>query len=845
MGKPAPTFSIALPVFNESKYIEKTVISILSQTDPDFEIIIGDNASDDGTGEILSRLADSDNRIRLFRHEKNLGAVANFDFTETKASGRYLAWIGGHDLYAPHLLETIRKEFKEHPDASLVYPRCQLVNDESKPIGRGCSPIDSRALTRAEAMIQVVRNLRKCGNIYGFFPRDLIQKRPKELIYGADDLILFWVAGLGPIIEADIEGITRELPRLEESADDRFARYKKHGVIENDKPLTIPVQRRITGAAHLKWLWAHAHISLTDRLRVAHQVRFIYQQRYQAKVPSVRELKLEGVEEMKAILPNTFLVGCQKSGTTWLHRCLREHPEIYVPEEDEIHYFDIHYDEGPDYLNRYYGQWNGEAFSADTTSSYSRDPEVARRIHEHNPDAKIIITLRNPIDRAFSHYWHEKKKDKIAFSFEEWERNYDLYENWIATGFYTRQLERFAKFFPKDRILVLIQEEMLADPKSTLRILFEFIGASPGFQPSWLNKKVNVAPKVNPDQRPTEYGRGLDPKMRERLQRLYKPEIERLEKWIGRPMPTWNAIESETDAASQARNTDRKLSSRHVAYMHRVGNAISDFGVDAKMTVATEVFENWIREERTRRKFVSAKQFVDLLHDEDPELESSLLLTIDDGYIDTLDTVLPLLEKYEVPATVFVTTGFVDGSIVPYEWILSEHLKNCSEIAIDPNNPDQKTELSDETRPLFYEELRKAAKFENYEGRMAFLQFLGAQELIDSYTVESRFMSWDAVRKLAESPLITIGAHTVTHSPLNCLQPTKLMAELRDARVRLMNQLGIPIDYISYPYGAYDLNTILAARAAGYRAAFTTAPTASSSDPIALRMQIPRAELQT
>lgn len=551
---------------------------------------------------------------------------------------------------------------------------------------------------------------------------------------------------------------------------------------------------------------------------------------------------------MKPTLPNTFLVGCQKSGTTWLHRCLREHPEIYVPEEDEIHYFDIHYDEGPDYLNRYYGRWNGEAFSADTTSSYSRDPEAPWRIHEHNPDAKIIIALRNPIDRAFSHYWHEKKKGKIAFSFKEWERNYDLYENWIAAGFYTRQLERFAKFFPKDRILVLIQEEMLADPKFTLRILFEFIGASPGFQPSWLNKRVNAAPKVSPDQRPTEYGQGLDSKMRERLQLHYKPEIERLEKWIGRGIPAWKLNDSEnkvTSASTTAKDAKWKLSSRHVAYMHRVGNTIPDFGVDAKMTVATEVFENWIRKERTHRNFVSAKQFIDLLQDEDPEFENSLLLTIDDGYIDTLDSVIPLLEKYEVPATVFVTTGFVDGSIVPYEWILSEHLKNCSEIGIDPNNPDQKTELSDETRPLFYEELRKAAKFENCEGRMAFLQFLGAQNLIDSYTAESRFMSWDAVRKLAESPLITIGAHTVTHSPLTCLQPTDLMAELRDARVQLMNQLGVSIDYISYPYGAYDTTTVMAARAAGYRAAFTTASTASASDPISLLMQIPRTELQT
>ncbi|MEL6493217.1 MAG: sulfotransferase domain-containing protein, partial [Cyanobacteria bacterium J06621_3] len=149
---------------------------------------------------------------------------------------------------------------------------------------------------------------------------------------------------------------------------------------------------------------------------------------------------------MKA-LPNFFLAGCQKTGSTWIHQCFREHPEIYVPQDDAIHYFTINYYKGLSWYQQYYQEQLNETMIGDTTPSYIRDPFVPRRIFNYCADAKIIITLRNPIDRAFSHYWHEKKKKKIAFDFSEVIRNYDLYQNWIVPGFYYEHLQKFYEWF--------------------------------------------------------------------------------------------------------------------------------------------------------------------------------------------------------------------------------------------------------------------------------------------------------------------------------------------------------------------------------------------------------------
>ena len=108
-----------------------------------------------------------------------------------------------------------------------------------------------------------------------------------------------------------------------------------------------------------------------------------------------------------------FLAGFQNCATTWLHRCLEEHPQIFVPNVDMVHYYDMNYHRGRDWYEKFYQSYNQEQMRGDTTVSYARSELAIKRIAKTNSNAKIILSLRNPITRAFSHYWHEKKKGKI------------------------------------------------------------------------------------------------------------------------------------------------------------------------------------------------------------------------------------------------------------------------------------------------------------------------------------------------------------------------------------------------------------------------------------------------
>jgi hypothetical protein len=276
-------------------------------------------------------------------------------------------------------------------------------------------------------------------------------------------------------------------------------------------------------------------------------------------------------------LPNFFLAGCQKSATTWLHRCFREHPEIYVPEKHMIHFFDIHYAKGFDWYREFYIDRSGEKMIGDTTVSYIRDTMVPQRIDDYNPDAKLIFSLRNPIERAFSHYWHEKKKRKIAFEFQEVFANYDLYQSWVVPGFYYRHLQRFYEHFPEEQLMVVLVEDMARDPQAVIQRIFTFLGVAPDFIPSILHRQVNEAwyrPRrsqeisrrlyaltrpirqlvpervrqllkdvlfggENPGQIQSEYDRGMDPEVRAQLREVFQPENEKLARMLNRDLSSW------------------------------------------------------------------------------------------------------------------------------------------------------------------------------------------------------------------------------------------------------------------------------------------------------------------
>lgn len=127
MGHDHPRVSIGMPVYNGQRYIGKTIESLLRQTFQDFELIISDNASTDGTQTVCREYEAADSRIRYHRNSENLGAQANYNAVFLQARAPYFKWASSNDLCEPRFLETCVQQLDEHSDAVLAYPRTRLL----------------------------------------------------------------------------------------------------------------------------------------------------------------------------------------------------------------------------------------------------------------------------------------------------------------------------------------------------------------------------------------------------------------------------------------------------------------------------------------------------------------------------------------------------------------------------------------------------------------------------------------------------------------------------------------------------------------------------------------------
>ena len=188
-----------------------------------------------------------------------------------------------------------------------------------------------------------------------------------------------------------------------------------------------------------------------------------------------------------------FHIGPQKSGTTWLYENLKQHPEVSAPRKDTIHYFDIHYAKSEKWLHEHFENTQNGQKLFDPTFSNIRSLSAIERIHAHNPNARIALTLRNPIDRAWSHYWHEYKKGTVRYPFESVLKNYDLFQNWIETGLPTQPLKKLYELFGKDQIHIILFEDIKTKPHSVLEEIFEFYGVAKDFKTTEPERAINKA----------------------------------------------------------------------------------------------------------------------------------------------------------------------------------------------------------------------------------------------------------------------------------------------------------------------------------------------------------------
>ena len=271
---------------------------------------------------------------------------------------------------------------------------------------------------------------------------------------------------------------------------------------------------------------------------------------YHAK-KSIRDMRREAKVLLRRfsgprLLPGALIIGAQKAGTSSLFDYLRQHPLIEGPLEKEVHFFDLHHSAGLNWYKSHFsisGQDAGDnpPLAIEASPYYMFHPLVPLRVRRDLPDARFIVMLRNPVERAYSHYWHEVKRGYEKLNLEdalerEAERlkgeeeklignpryqsfNHQHY-SYVARGIYATQLERWFQHFSRERFLILESERFFRDPANETARVLEFLGLPPGDDIQF--RRVNVG----------RYSR-MDGTIREQLETFYTPHNERLSELLG------------------------------------------------------------------------------------------------------------------------------------------------------------------------------------------------------------------------------------------------------------------------------------------------------------------------
>ena len=298
--------------------------------------------------------------------------------------------------------------------------------------------------------------------------------------------------------------------------------------------------------------------------------------------------------------PDFLIIGAPKAGTTALFHWLEAHPDIHLSTPKEPYFFEAEYHRGLDfYWRTFFAEgYRGQRLAGEARTAHLYLPYVTERIHDALPDARLVAVLRNPAQRAFSHWWMRRCNGREKLDFEDALReNFEALEQgrglqgpgtedrWCAAmapqpnrrgmrpvrwrallepGYYAEHLQRYLSHFSRAQLCVLLHDDLLARPVETGRKLFGFLGLDPGEVRS-APAPENVAltgfsrPLFRVSQRlqlervlsrrllgrlRTGLSRvGSRPSMPEAtrrwLQEHYAPHNRRLEELIGRDLSAW------------------------------------------------------------------------------------------------------------------------------------------------------------------------------------------------------------------------------------------------------------------------------------------------------------------
>jgi hypothetical protein len=243
-------------------------------------------------------------------------------------------------------------------------------------------------------------------------------------------------------------------------------------------------------------------------------------------------------------LPNFIIIGTQKGGTTYLYDELIKHPYVIPALTKEVHFFDENYAKGIDWYRGFFSQdlrntdnsQERDLITGEASPCYIFHPDAPRRVQRVAPEVKMIVLLRNPVNRALSHYHHEVRLGFETRSFKEAiaqepellrsekekmlaDENYYsfhyMHHSYLTRGIYVDQLMAWMRIFPQDQMLILKSEDFYRSTPAVMQKITTFLGL-PDWQPNQLGKpRVAHYPK-------------MDENTRKHLAKYFEPHNQRL-----------------------------------------------------------------------------------------------------------------------------------------------------------------------------------------------------------------------------------------------------------------------------------------------------------------------------
>jgi hypothetical protein len=275
-------------------------------------------------------------------------------------------------------------------------------------------------------------------------------------------------------------------------------------------------------------------------------------------------------------------VGPQRTGTTWLYECLREHPQLCFPAGvKETSFFGERFSKGWPWYEAHFQHRREGQLCAEVAAVYFDIPEAAQRIRDHNSKCRVIITLRDPVARSYSLYLHHWKKGRLNCDFREAIREMPRI---VDSSRYRIHINRWQKIFGSGQVLVILLDDISSCPELVLERTYEFVGIQKIPVPDKARGPINVASLpashglaslathgadwlrgrgwYGPIELAKKFGLKkiyggsesplppLQPEIRRLLIQEFRPDIEYVEEMLQRPLPQWRcdaAVQSERD----------------------------------------------------------------------------------------------------------------------------------------------------------------------------------------------------------------------------------------------------------------------------------------------------------